>query len=328
MARIASVLPAHTEPATDQLRWEDLSDGVANADEFTATDANSARIIRIDIEGDGDADANTVRVLVVGTPDGTTSASAEQLSNNWEDHKYTLRIRVDGLSDLRISGPDHSAHDTRDASAPYTWIPGEDSDAISYRDRNGDTGYLSEWVADFKALYSDDNSLRVALVMDDGGREAGSGITTEMLDSVFAAETDDVFLVLLTLEHPDLTDSIRLVHNKEDIESRSNTYTRFAFRPKFPDNVEGRAPTAQVEMDNVSLEIIREIRQIDTAPTVKLEIIRAADPDVVEMEWPEFYLRNIQWDVATIRGTLTLDNVVQEPFPAIAFTPAYFPGLF
>ena len=155
-----------------------------------------------------------------------------------------------------------------------------------------------------------------------------SAITQDMVEAVFAAETAETFLVLLTMDHPDLSDPIRVVHNTEDIDSRGNTYTRFAFRPKFPDNVEGRVPTAELVIDNISLEIVREIRQLDTAPTVKLEVIRAADPDVVEMSLPEFHLRNVTWNAETIRGTLSLDNVVQERFPALAFTPAHFPGLF
>ena len=149
-----------------------------------------------------------------------------------------------------------------------------------------------------------------------------------MVSAVFAAETAEIFLVLLTMEHPDLAQPIRVVHNQQDIDSRGNTYTRFAFLPKFPDNIEGQVPRAELVIDNVSLEIVREIRQLRTAPTVKLEVIRAAAPDTVEMSLPEFYLRNVTWDAETIRGTLSLDNVVQERFPALAFTPAHFPGLF
>ena len=49
---------------------------------------------------------------------------------------------------------------------------------------------------------------------------------------------------------------------------------------------------------------------------------------LVEAQWPEFLLTNIRYDAATISGTLKLETLEREPFPAGSFTPSQFPGLF
>ena len=69
------------------------------------------------------------------------------------------------------------------------------------------------------------------------------------------------------------------------------------------------------------------IRSISSAPAVKIEIIRAADPDTVELSLDGFTLRDVSWDAASVTGSLTLDDIATEPYPAGIFSPASFPGL-
>ena len=146
--------------------------------------------------------------------------------------------------------------------------------------------------------------------------------------SAFGPETDEVWLILLTLSHPDLTDDIRVVHNPETITSRGQDYIGFAFELTLPSDTEDRAPVAELRIDNVSREIAEAVRSISSAPTVTIEIIRAADPDSVEISLTGFTLRNVRWDALAVSGSLALDDISIEPYPAGSFTPASFPGLF
>ena len=152
--------------------------------------------------------------------------------------------------------------------------------------------------------------------------------STEFRRSAFAQETDEVWLILLTLSHPDLTDDIRVVHNPETITSRSQDYIGFAFELSLPSDTEDQAPVAELRIDNVSREIAEAIRSIASAPTVTIEIVRAADPDTVELSLTGFTLSNVRWDALTISGRLVLDDIAIEPYPVGAFSPASFPGLF
>ena len=151
--------------------------------------------------------------------------------------------------------------------------------------------------------------------------------SVEFIRSAFAADTDEVWLILLTLSHADLSDDIRVVHNQESVNSRGMLFVGFAFEISLPLDSSERPPVAELRIDNVSTEIAQAVRSITTAPSVKIEVIRAADPDTVELSLEGFLLRNVQWDATTVTGALALEDVVTEPYPAGIFSPASFPGL-
>ena len=150
---------------------------------------------------------------------------------------------------------------------------------------------------------------------------------TSLVQSAFAQETDEVWLILLTISHADLTNDIQVVHNPVAITSRGMTFVGFAFEISLPIDSPDRAPVAELRIDNVSQEIAQAVRSISTAPTVKIEVIRAAAPDVVELSLDGFRLRNVNWDADSVRGALVLDDIATEPYPAGIFSPAGFPGL-
>jgi len=153
-------------------------------------------------------------------------------------------------------------------------------------------------------------------------------VTTDLTTSAFAQETDEVWLVLVTIDHADLSQPIRVVNNTEDVTSGGDTYVAFPFDITLPDAREDAPPRARLVIDNVSREIAEAIRTISSAPSVTLEVIRAADPDTIEISWPFFKLRNVKWDVGKVSGDLTLEDFTSEPYPAGIFSPASFPGLF
>ena len=150
---------------------------------------------------------------------------------------------------------------------------------------------------------------------------------TSLAQSAFAQETDEVWLILLTISHADLTNDIQVVHNPVAITSRGMTFVGFAFEISLPIDSPDRAPVAELRIDNVSQEIAQAVRSISSAPTVKIEVIRAAAPDVVELSLDGFRLRNVNWDADSVRGALVLDDIATEPYPAGIFSPAGFPGL-
>ena len=149
----------------------------------------------------------------------------------------------------------------------------------------------------------------------------------DFIRSAFGAETDEIWLILLTLSHADLSDDIRVVHNQVSITSRGMLFVGFAFEISLPLDSSDRPPVAELRIDNVSTEIAEAVRSITTAPSVKIEVIRAADPDTVELALDGFLLRNVQWDASAVTGALALEDIVTEPYPAGIFSPAGFPGL-
>lgn len=153
-------------------------------------------------------------------------------------------------------------------------------------------------------------------------------LSDALKQAAFLQDTDEAVLVLLTIAHDDINPSIRVVNNTVDITSNGNLFTAFPFDITLPDEKEQGAPGARLTIDNVSREIAEAIRLISTPATITIEIIRAVDPDTIEQAWSAMGLRNVKWDMFKMSGTLLFELIEIEPFPALQFSPAFFPGLF
>ena len=154
---------------------------------------------------------------------------------------------------------------------------------------------------------------------------AVSSLTRQAL---FAAETGEAFLVLLTLDHPDLAVPIRVTNDAVTTTSRGDSFVVFPFDLVLPDDQDNRPPRAKLVIDNIDRQIVQAIRSLSSAPTVLIEIIRAAAPDTVEAQFVDFRLTNVSYDVQRVEGDLTIEDFTAEPFPAATFSPGWFPGLF
>lgn len=152
-------------------------------------------------------------------------------------------------------------------------------------------------------------------------------LSTAALRAGHAQETGEVYLILLTISHPDLTAPIRVVNNNENVTSRNNFFVAFPFAIELPLEDSDQPPRARLRIDNVDRSIVASIRAIDGPPTVTIEVILASQPNTVEASFEALVLRNVSYDAATVTGELAFEQIVVEPV-ASNFTPAKFPGLF
>lgn len=149
-----------------------------------------------------------------------------------------------------------------------------------------------------------------------------------MKQALNASQTDDVFLILLTISHASLSPSIRVSSDAVDTISNSNTFVAFPFDLSLPDDTDSASPRARLSIDNVDRQIVTAIRSISTAPSVLIQIVRAEAPNTIEASFADFKLTNISYDAHVVSGDLTVEDFTSEPFPAGKFTPSLFPGLF
>ena len=152
-----------------------------------------------------------------------------------------------------------------------------------------------------------------------------SGATLQALN---APGTGEAFLILLTLDHADLAQPIRVTSDTVATASRDHDFVPYPFEIILPDDLDSRAPRAKLVIDNVDRQIVQAVRSLSSAPTVLIEIIRAADPETVEAQFVDFRLTNVSYDAHRVEGNLTLEDFTAEPFPAAVFSPGLFPGLF
>lgn len=156
-------------------------------------------------------------------------------------------------------------------------------------------------------------------------------LTATTVREIFASETGEAWLVLLTIDHASLGAPIRVSSDGVDTVSRSNTYQHFPFRLTLPQEAAGELPRARLEIDNVDRQIVEALRLAAggaEGPSVLMEIVRAAAPDTVEAAWPDFHIVDATYDVLTVGGELAMDLLEREPYPADSYTPATAPGVF
>ena len=154
-------------------------------------------------------------------------------------------------------------------------------------------------------------------------------VSSTFLSSVNAADADEVFLVLLTIDHADLSSPIRVTSDSVDTVSNGNTFQTFPFQIRLPtDDDDSRGALASVTIDAVDRRVVEAARTISGVPKVTIEVVLASDPDTIEISWPDFNLANHRADSDTISGELVLELLDQEPFPSGRFDPVGFPGLF
>lgn len=150
--------------------------------------------------------------------------------------------------------------------------------------------------------------------------------------AAFGEETDEVFVVLITISHETLAEPIRVCSdykpgNASTI-SQGREFIFFPFSFEFPADTDDALPQVTLQIDNVSTQITEAIRLIDTAPKVEVEVVVASQPDVLEAGPMLFQFANVEVNSLVITGTLGYQPILNEPYPAWSFTPAVSPSLF
>lgn len=145
--------------------------------------------------------------------------------------------------------------------------------------------------------------------------------------ALYAAQTSEVLLQLLTIDHADLGAPLRLVNNTEAIVSDGETFQPFPFSLVLPAESDSELPTVELVVDNVSRELLEEVRAISTPFTLTIEIVLASSPDTVEASY-NLESRSATYDAMSIRFQLGAEAFMAEPFPTDIYTPTTNPGLF
>lgn len=146
-------------------------------------------------------------------------------------------------------------------------------------------------------------------------------------EKAIAQRNSDPFLLLLTITHADLAETLYFVRNNEAVVSRGNTHLAYPFEIEEPSDGE-QSPQARISIANVSRRIGKAIEALATAPTVKIELVLASDPDAIERTWDEFTLTQVSYDAMAVTATLQHISYWNEGWPKKIVRPPLYPGLF
>lgn len=153
-------------------------------------------------------------------------------------------------------------------------------------------------------------------------------VTLPMRRKVYASETGEAFITLLTIEHAALNPPIRVCDNDVALPSNGETFVAYSFQVTWPKDRKNQATLAQIRIGNVDRKIIETLRPLVSAVTVTTQVVRASAPNVVEAELPDFELTKADYDGLLVQGDLNLESFANEPYPFQSFTPATHQGMF
>lgn len=155
--------------------------------------------------------------------------------------------------------------------------------------------------------------------------------------AIYAQQTSEVFIVLLTISHPNFAENIRISSDlTQDLPiagvkgtiSNSLEYIYLPFSIILPQDDDTGVSRASITIENVNNEIIDYIRQADSSLNIDFKIVLSSDPNVEEIIFEDFKLESVNYDANTISGDISIEYFELEPFPSRDFTPSDFPGIF
>jgi len=147
--------------------------------------------------------------------------------------------------------------------------------------------------------------------------------------AIYAQQTGEALLTLLTLNHPSLPAPIRVVNDGRDLVSRGATFQRCPFEIDMPEETDGVPAPVKFRIANAHREIVLAVRKLSgPAMTATMEVVPASAPDQVEMGPIEFTLRGASYTAEFVEADLVFEDILNEPYPADTFTPSTTPGLF
>jgi len=165
-------------------------------------------------------------------------------------------------------------------------------------------------------------------------------ISATFRQAAYAQETGRTIIALITITHSSISEPIRICTNPTErlatyedeivygTVSNGENYIYLPLSLQVPSDTDEGPGNMTIEFDNIHRAYTEAIRSIFTPPTVTVDLVLDSTPDTVEVSWPEFLLTNVTYNSLTIQGTLELEILDREPFPAGTFNPTSFPGLF
>lgn len=153
-------------------------------------------------------------------------------------------------------------------------------------------------------------------------------ISSAVKKEMFASQSADVPIILVTISHPDLDEPICVNSSGVSVVSNGVTYAPFPFELTLPNDEDSAAPKAKLVIDAIDRSIVAAIRSIQGPPSVAFQVVYYSSLDTVQASFSDFQLTNVTYDQGQVTGDLTIEDFTVEPYPQGSFTPGIFPGLF
>lgn len=136
-------------------------------------------------------------------------------------------------------------------------------------------------------------------------------------------------LTLLTINHPMLSEPVRVINDTQDLTSNGNLFIACPFRCILPDDFDGQMPKARLSVDNVGRELMYWIEASSggQGSIVTFQQAMRSRPDTIE--WSiTMNLYNVSVTMQEITAELGFDNLFAKPAISMQYRPDNSPGIF
>lgn len=153
-------------------------------------------------------------------------------------------------------------------------------------------------------------------------------MSSNAIVAAFSQETDKVYLVILKIDHANLSSPIYVVNNTENVTSNGDEYIAFPFKIEMPGDTSEEVVKVRLSISNVDRSIVQAVRTCTSRPSVDLSVVLYDSPNTIEAGPFSFSLVGASWDELVVSGELSYEDILNEPYPGDRFSPAEYPGLF
>jgi hypothetical protein len=153
-------------------------------------------------------------------------------------------------------------------------------------------------------------------------------MTNDFRKAITDLTTSEVILLLLKIEHDTWTEPFYLVNNLTAITSNGQLYEPYGFNFSAPSSASSGQAVASVTIDDVDRRFTAAMRQIITNAQVTVSLIRASDPNTLELDPWVFELDVVSVQGSNITADLRKETILNNNLTGHVINADTFPGLF
>ncbi len=143
-----------------------------------------------------------------------------------------------------------------------------------------------------------------------------------------AASPADTVLTALEIRHPAVADPVRVVDGTAGLAIGPYRYAALRFAVRLADDVEGRAPRAELAIDNVGRDLVQWIEAAGGGAGATVRIMRVlAATRAIEWEMT-LDVAEVRVDQSRVTARLGFDPLLERAAVALRHDPRTSPGLF
>lgn len=144
-----------------------------------------------------------------------------------------------------------------------------------------------------------------------------------------ATSAPEAPLILLEINHPALSEPVRVVNDNEALTSNGNVYVGCQFTASLPDDFADQLSRASLMVDNVGRDLMHWVETSGggEGSTATIRQVMRSRPDLIE--WSiTMNLYNVNADVAHVSAELGYETLFGRPAVQMCFRPEVSPGIF